>query len=57
VTYEWVLDGDQLTLTVVEECDIKPTGLNCREDRSKMDPIMIMITEHTYTKSGDDGSY
>jgi hypothetical protein len=57
VTYKWVLDGDQLTLTVVEECDITPNGLNCRDDRSQMDPIMMMITEHTYNKSGDDGSY
>ena len=57
VTYTWVLNGDQLTLTVVEECNVTPTGLNCRDDRSQMDPIMIMIIEHTYTKSGDDGSY
>lgn len=57
VTYTWVLAGDQLTLTVVQECDVTPTGLNCRDDRSQMDPIMIMVTEHTYTKSGDDGSY
>jgi hypothetical protein len=57
VAYTWVLDGDQLTLTAVEECDVTSTGLNCRDDRSQMDPIMIMITEHTYTKSGDDGSY
>jgi hypothetical protein len=57
VTYTWVLDGDQLTLTVVKECGVTPTGLNCRDDRSQMDPIMIMVTEHTYTKSGDDGSY
>ncbi|GEM_PF-1920484 len=57
VTYTWVLNGDQLTLTVVEECDVIPTGLNCRDDRSQIDPIMIMVTEHTYIKSGDDGSY
>ncbi len=57
VTYAWVLDGDQLTLTVVEECDVTPTGLNCRTDRSQIDPIMIMVTEHTYTKSGDDGHF
>ena len=57
ITYAWVLDGDQLTLTVVEECDVTPTGLNCRDDRSQMDSGMIMVTEHTYTKSGEDGSY
>jgi hypothetical protein len=57
VTYTWVLDGDQLTLTVVEECAVTPTGLNCRDDRSQMDPMMIRVTEHTYTKSGEDGSY
>lgn len=55
--YTWDLDGDQLTLTVIEECNVTPTGLNCRNDKSQMDPIMIMITEHTYTKSGDNGSY
>jgi hypothetical protein len=48
VTYTWVLDGDQLTLTAVEECDVTPTGLNCRDNRSQMDPGMIMVTEHTY---------
>ena len=57
ITYAWVLDDDQLTLTVVEECDVTPSGLNCRDDRSQMDSGMIMVTEHTYTKSGEDGSY
>ena len=57
MTYTWALDGDQLTLTVVEECWVTPAGMNCHDDRSQMDPIMIMVTEHTYTKSGDDGSY
>jgi hypothetical protein len=57
VTYKWVLDGDQVTLTVLEECEMTPTGLNCRDDRSQMDPIMIKVTEHTYTKSGDNASY
>ena len=41
-TYAWVLDGDQLTLTVVSQM---------------MDPIGIMIFENTFTKSGEDGSY
>lgn len=36
---------------------VTPTGLNCRDDKSKMDPIMIMVTEHAYTKSRNDGSY
>ena len=57
ITYAWALDGDQLNLTVAEECDVKPSGLNCCDDRSQMDPIMILVTEHTYTKSGEDGSY
>lgn len=56
-TYAWVLNNDQLTLTVVEECITTPTGRNCTDDRSQMDPIMIKVTEHTYTKSGGDGNY
>lgn len=57
VTYKWALNGDQLTLIVVQECDVTPTGLNCRDDRAKMDQMMIKVTEHIYTKSGDNGSY
>lgn len=57
ITFAWVLNGDQLSLTVVQECNVTATELNCRDDRSQMDPIMIMVTEHTYTKSGEDGSY
>jgi hypothetical protein len=57
VTYKWVLEGDRLTLTVVQECDPSPTGVKCIDDRSQMDPIMIRVTEHTYTRSGNDGSY
>lgn len=53
VTYEWSLNGDQLTLTVVEECNITSGGLDCRDDRSQMDSILMMVTEHTYTKSSD----
>ncbi|MGI8829486.1 MAG: LamG domain-containing protein [Candidatus Limnocylindria bacterium] len=57
VAFQWALDGDRLTLTVVEECGVTPTGNICRDDRSQMDPIMILVAEHTYTKSGDDPSY
>jgi TRAP-type C4-dicarboxylate transport system substrate-binding protein len=53
ITFEWSLDGDQLTLVAVEECNITSGGLQCRDDRSQMDRIMMMVMEHTYTKSSD----
>lgn len=57
VTFQWVLDDDQLTLTVLEECTSSSGGLTCTDDRSQMDQSMILVTEHTYTRSSDDPSY
>jgi hypothetical protein len=57
VTLQWQLEGDQLTMTVVEECQVTPTGLTCTDHRSQMEPAMVQIAEHTYTRSGDDPDY
>ncbi len=54
ITYHWELDQGQLTLTVVEDCIDTPT---CTQDRSQMNPVMIDVMEHTYTKSGNDPNY
>jgi len=59
-TYEWTLDGDRLTTTVVKECNVWGSDTVCyssREEIQKADPGVISVTEHTWTKSGDDASY
>jgi hypothetical protein len=57
VTYRWALDGDALTLTVAQQCDVGASGMTCTSDRTAMDADMILVTEHTYTRSGDDATY
>jgi len=61
VTYQWSVSGDELTLELVSSC-IPPdgTGEKCTTDHDAItedDPFLILITEHTYTRSSDDGSY
>jgi hypothetical protein len=50
-TYEWSLEGDQLTLTLVECVQQSGEG-ECPD----VDGVRWM-TEHTYTSSGTDPSY
>ena len=57
VAIEWVIDGDALTLTAVEECVVSGTEMTCTDDRSQMDPVGLSVMEHTFTRSGDDPSY
>jgi hypothetical protein len=58
VTYKWALTGARLRLTAVEECTlVAGTKTNCQRDRSAMDPLMLMVTEHTFIRSGDDTTY
>ena len=57
VTYRWARKGDELTLGVVEQCDVAASETTCTGDRSAMDADMILVTEHTYARSGDDASY
>ncbi|WP_062531268.1 LamG domain-containing protein [Demequina rhizosphaerae] len=55
VTYAWALDGDELALEVLEECEV-PSGA-CVADPSQMDPVMVAITGNRFVKSGDDPTY
>lgn len=61
VTYRWSMSGDELTLEFVSSC-IPPDGAGeqCTTDRDAItedDPFLILTTEHTYTRSSEDGSY
>lgn len=58
ITYKWSLKEGKLTLRAVEECDVlSDTDTACRSDRSAMDPLMLLVTENTFTRSGDDVTY
>ena len=57
VTYAWSLQGEALTLTVVEQCDSSTSQPTCTTDRSEMDADLLLVTEHTFTRSGDDATY
>jgi hypothetical protein len=57
IAYEWTIDGDSLSLTAVEECAVSGSEMTCTEDRSEMDPVMLLVTDQTFTRSGDDPSY
>lgn len=57
VIYRLELDGDELTLTLVERC---PLVNLCMEDRAlieERDPLLMVVWEHTFVKSGSDPSY
>lgn len=59
-TFTWNIDGDELALKWVEVCSLSPQPEDCTTDRSRVeteDPLMLLVMEHTYTKSGDDPSY
>jgi len=57
VTYEWTIEGDSLSLTAVEECALSGSEMTCRDDQADMDPVMLLVTDQTFTRSGDDPSY
>lgn len=57
IAYEWVIDGDALSLTAVEACTVSGADMTCIDDRSAMDPVMLLVTDRTFTRSGDDPSY
>ncbi len=54
VVYRWALEADNLTLTAIQEC-LTPT--TCEDDRSRMEPMMLLVTEHTYIHSSDDPTF
>jgi len=60
VTYRWTLDADKLTLEVVRDCMTEALDRQCATDKSEilaLDPGVVPVTEHTFTKSGEDPSY
>jgi hypothetical protein len=57
VTYDVSIDDESLSLTAVEECAVSGDQLTCNTDRSTMDPLMLLVTDQTFTRSGDDPSY
>jgi hypothetical protein len=61
ITYRWVITGTDLSLEVLETCTPpNGQGRQCFTDRDSIENLetdLILVTEHTYTKSGDDGSY
>ena len=58
VTYRWTLQGNKLSLTAIEECLIAGAAkTDCKRQRSRMDPLMRMITENTFVRSADQATY
>ncbi len=56
ITYRWSLNDKQLNLAVLEECETFPDH-ECETDKAKMDPLMLLVVEHTYDRSGNDVTY
>jgi len=58
IVYEWTIEGHALSLTAVQECAASGSEkMTCTEERSEMDPVMLLVTDQTFTRSGDDPSY
>lgn len=57
ITYQWSIDGDSLTLTALKECAVSGADMTCTDDASEMEPIMLLVTDQTFTRSSDDPSY
>jgi hypothetical protein len=52
------LKARELTLTAVEQCAmVAAVPTRCTRQRAKMEPLMLLVTEHKYTRSGDDVTY
>jgi hypothetical protein len=56
-TYRWSLDGDQLRIGFVKECDTSGGGCRTRDEVDAGDPMVLLVMEHTFVKSGDDADY
>ena len=58
ITYRWTRQGNKLSLTAREECLIAGAAkTSCKRQRSRMDPLMRMITENTFVRSADQATY
>jgi hypothetical protein len=57
-TYRWSLTGPKLSLTALEACTVADGNkIDCTQDKSGMDQLMLLVTEHTFVRSGDDVTY
>jgi hypothetical protein len=57
--YAWALDGDQLTIKLIEGCGTEGVEQVC-SDRTEIeaeDPFVTLIMDNTFTKSSDDPNY
>ena len=55
-TFEWALDGSDLTFRVVSDCNADGECLT-REQIADEDPFVLLFNEHTFTKSGEDATF
>jgi hypothetical protein len=54
-TFRWSLEGSDLTIGVVSDCNAEGECLT-RDELADADPLVLAFNEHTFAKSGDDGS-
>jgi hypothetical protein len=57
-TFRWTLDGNELSLRLVKDCDRDSgTCATTQDGIEAIDPLTLEIVDHTFTKSGSDASY
>jgi hypothetical protein len=56
-TYRWHLDGDQLRLRFVKECSTPAGGCRTRAEVKAGNPMVLLVMEHAFTRSGDHANY
>lgn len=56
-TYQWKLDGDQLSIIVVEDCAVQSGDCSTRDEILAGDPMALKGIEQTFIKSGDDPGF
>jgi hypothetical protein len=58
VTYDWSLEGSKLTLANAEQCTALSGGVpGCLDEKGSAEALMRLVTEHTFTRSGNDTAY
>lgn len=58
VTYDWSLEGRKLTLANAEQCTALSGGVpGCLDEKGSAEALMRLVTEHTFTSSGNDTTY
>lgn len=56
-TYEWAVDGTELSITLVKDCVVDGGDCSTRDEVAAADPTALVGIEHTYTRSGDDPGF